>query len=88
MIGIHGICPLVFVEKTYPSQPFLRGNSSGVAFDKGESCGYQLPQYFMNVHNRWAIIISPYGTRVLLNTSRLSEKAQKVKGFSSQTLPS
>jgi hypothetical protein len=25
--------------------------------------------------NRWAIIISPYGTRLLLNTSGLSEKA-------------
>jgi hypothetical protein len=30
MVSIHGICPLVSVEKTYPSQPFLRGNSSGV----------------------------------------------------------
>jgi hypothetical protein len=27
MVSIHGICPLVLVEKTYPSRPFLRGNS-------------------------------------------------------------
>jgi hypothetical protein len=30
--------------------------------------------------NRWAIIISPYGTRLLLNTSGLSEKAPLFKG--------
>jgi hypothetical protein len=29
--------------------------------------------------NRWAIIISPYGTRVLLNTSGLSEKVPLYK---------
>ena len=30
--------------------------------------------------NRWAIIISPYGTGLLLNTSGLSEKAPLFKG--------
>ena len=29
--------------------------------------------------NHWAIIVSPYGTRILLNTSGLSEKAPLFK---------
>ena len=57
----------------YP--PFLRGNPTGVALDKVECRGYQLPEYFMNLHNRWAIIISPYGAMLSLNTFGLSEKA-------------
>jgi hypothetical protein len=30
----------------------LRGNSSGVALDKGECQGYQLLKYFSNLHNQ------------------------------------
>ena len=77
MVSIHGICALVFVEKTYtcqlfqggipavasvcairflllPQKPtpdgFFKGEFSGVPFDKGESRGYHLPEYSVNLH--------------------------------------
>jgi hypothetical protein len=34
----------------------------------------------MNVHNRWAIIVSPYGTRLSINISGLSKKVPFSRG--------
>jgi hypothetical protein len=36
MTSIHGICPLVFIEKPIPAS-FFKGEFSGVPICKGES---------------------------------------------------